>query len=152
MSTAQVRAFSFPRPDHRAVLLGMRVPQVVILGAAVVLGVATVMAVPSALGLLIGLVFLAVGAVGAVVPVRGRSLDQWLPVVLRWGAAGARHQRRWVSPVPLLGNTRGKSDKAAPPPPLAGVTLLRVSRLGGRDVAVSKDPRGGTFSAVAACR
>ncbi len=152
MSAAQVRAFSFPRPDHRAVLLGMRVPQVVILGAAVVLAVATAMAVPSALGLLIGLAFLAVGAAGAVVPVRGRSLDQWLPVVLRWGAAGARHQRKWVSPVPLLGNAKGKGDKAAPPPPLAGVTLLRVSRLGGRDVAVIKDPRAGTFSAVAACR
>jgi hypothetical protein len=46
-----VRGFHFPRPDHRAVLLGLRAPQVAILGTSVVLAVALLMAMPSIVGL-----------------------------------------------------------------------------------------------------
>jgi hypothetical protein len=144
--------FRFPGPDHRGLLLGLRAPQVAILGATVVAAVATLMAVPSGLGLGLTLALFGIGLPGALVRVRRRNLDEWAPVVLRWWVRRARGQLRWVSPVPLLGDRTGQGERAAPPPPLAGVSLLKVSRVGSRDVAVAKDARAGTFTGVVACR
>ena len=147
-----VRGFRFPRPDHRALLLGLRGPQVAILGTSVVLAVALLMAVPSAVGLAGALVAFLVGVPIALVRVNGRAIDEWVPVVARWQAKRVTGQDRWVSPVPLLGDTTGEGERAAPPPSLAGVTLLRVTRSAGAEVAVVKDAKSGTFSAVVSCR
>ncbi|MDQ3461903.1 MAG: type VII secretion protein EccE [Actinomycetota bacterium] len=147
-----VRGFRFPRPDHRAVLLGLRAPQVAILGTSVVMAVALLMAVPSIVGLAGAMVAFVVGVTAALLRLNGRAMDEWAPLVLRWQAKRAAGQQRWVSPVPLLGDTSGHGEGAAPPPPLAGVTLLRVSRSVGGEVAVLKDARSGTFSAVVSCR
>ncbi|MGI8983165.1 MAG: SCO6880 family protein [Acidimicrobiales bacterium] len=147
-----MRVFRFPRPDHRAVLLGLRGPQVAILGGSVIVAVAMLMAVPSVVGLAGAMVAFVVGVPAALVQFNGRSLDEWAPVVLRWQAKRAAGQQCWVSPVPLLGDTSGRGEGAAPPPPLAGVTLLRVSRSAGGEVAVVKDARSGTFSAVVSCQ
>ncbi len=147
-----VRGFRFPRPDHRAVLLGLRTPQVAILGTSVIMAVALLMAVPSILGLAGAMVAFAIGVPAALVRVNGRALDEWVPVVARWQATRAGGRQRWVSPVPLLGDTTERGEGAAPPPPLAGVTLLRVTRSAGGEVAVVKDGRSGTYSAVISCR
>lgn len=144
--------FRFPGPDHRALLLGLRVPQVALLGTTVVVALLVLMAVPTALGLGLAMTAFLVGVPVAVVRVRRRNLDEWAPVVARWWLKRARGQLRWVSPVPLLGDREGQGERAAPPPPLAGMTLLRISRVGGRDVAVAKDARAGTFTGVISCR
>ncbi len=143
--------FRFPGPDHRALLLGLRAPQVAILGITVAAAVGLLMAVPTSAGLGLTLAVFAVGVPTAVVRVRRRSIDEWAPVVARWWWRRARGQLRWVSPVPLLGERADHGERASPPPPLAGVSLLKVSRVGSRDVAVAKDARAGTFTGVVAC-
>lgn len=152
VDAAPARGFRFPRPDHRALLMGLRGPQVAILGTSVVMAVAVLMAVPSAAGLAGALVSFLVGVPAALVRVNGRAVDEWVPVVARWQAKRALGQPLWVSPVPLLGDTSGQGEVAAPPPTLAGVTLLRVTRSAGGEVAVVKDAKSGIFSAVVSCR
>lgn len=141
--------FTFPGPDHRGMFFGLRAPQALILGAAVLVAVAAMVLVPNALGLVIGLVCFLLGAGAAFVRVGGQQADQWAPVVARWFV---HRDRDWVTPVPLWGEAEGGATRSAPPPTLRGVTFVSVRRATGESVGVVKDATTGTWCAALACR
>jgi hypothetical protein len=151
MTDTAPRWYRFPRPEQRAVLIGLRPAQVAVVGGAVAAAIAAVMAMPSGGGLLLGLLAVLTGLPVAVLPVQGRTLDQWLPVLSRWGAVVAGRHRFWASTTPTQGDT-ATHEWADPPPPLAGLKLLRVRRPGAADVAVAVDRRHALYLAVIACK
>jgi len=152
MDASHRPAFRFPEPDHRTLLVGLRAPQLAVLGVTMVAALVVLMALPSALGVAGAASIFALGGPAALVRVQGRTLDQWAPVALRWKARQVLGQTRWRSAVPALGEVASRPEGAGPPPSLAGVTLLRAARTGGGDLAVAKDAGTRTFSAVVACR
>jgi hypothetical protein len=145
--------FRFPRPEYRSALLGLRAPQVAILAVAVIAAVGAFSVLPSVAGLLLGATLLGLAIPAAVARFRGRTLDQWVPPLIGWGAPWPAKRRRWRSGLPARGSFPGEARRADPPPALAGVVLLRA-RDGrtGREVAVAKDRKAGTWTAVVACR
>ncbi len=146
------QAYRFGGPEHKGVLVGLRLPQVVVLAAAVIAAVAVLIAVPSATGLGLAFALVATGAPAAVARVRGRRLDEWAPVVARWAALVVLGRRQWRSSLPQLGLTPA-TEWAEPPPPLAGVALLRARRPGTTTAtAVVRDARARSYVAVVACR
>ncbi len=151
MTASSPRSYRFPRPEQRGVLLGLRPPQVAVLGCAVTLAIAAVMAVPSATGLILGFVVVLVGAPAAVVRVEGKTLDEWLPILARWTLVLGRRRKTWISGAPTQGDS-AEVEWAEPPPPLAGVKLLRVRRPGDAEIAVVADRRTGMYSSVIACK
>ncbi|HET7486650.1 MAG TPA: SCO6880 family protein [Acidimicrobiales bacterium] len=143
--------FRLPRPEHRGVLVGLRLPQVLVLAAGVLAAVAAMVVVPSALGLGLAAGALALAAPAALVRVRGRTADQWAPVLARWAAVAALGRRRWRSSLPALGLSEAR-EWAEPPPSLTGVALLRARRAGSAAaVAVVSDARARTYTAVVSC-
>jgi hypothetical protein len=126
---------------------------VVILAVAVLVAVGALTAVPSVLGLIMACVSLGAATPLAVARVRGRTLDQWVPALAGWGSPWPGRRRQWRSALPGRGQFPGEASAADPPPPLRGVVLLRARRQGHhREVAVARDTRAGTWTAVLSCR
>lgn len=144
--------YRFGRAEHKGVLVGLRLPQVLILGIAVAAALAAMVAIPSGLGLGLALVTLSCAAPVALARIRGRHVDEWAPVVARWAGVVVLRRRQWRSSLPGLGLSPS-TEWAVPPPPLAGTTLLRVRRPGTTiATAVVRDARARTYTAVVACR
>jgi hypothetical protein len=141
-SAVEVARFRFPPRESRGLLLGLRPRQLAMLGAA---GLAVVIgAARGAAGLTAGTAVATALGVACFVPVGGRSLEQWAPVVATWLARGPA-ARRW------RGGPRAHGDSGGItlPPPLDRVAVLAVAA-DGRDVAVIADRRRGTYTAVLA--
>ncbi|MGH9011301.1 MAG: SCO6880 family protein [Acidimicrobiia bacterium] len=144
--------FSFPRPDSRGLLLGLRPPQIGLIAVAVLTATATVTVIPSGVGLLLAVIVVGLGGAAAFARVRGRTVDQWAPALAAWCAPWRARRRRWTSSLPQRGEVAGEPPAADPPPPLENMRLLRVT--GGPPntaVAVVKDTKLGTYTAVVAC-
>ncbi len=147
---APPKGVRFPRPDRRALLLGLRPPQVAVLGASVAVVVAVLMVLPSVLGMVLAAVIAGVGVSAATGRVRGQALDEWLPVAARFASLVVTRRSAWRSSVTSAGRTRRTPDPV-PPPPLARLALLRV-RSGGNEIAIVKDRVSSTYTAVLRCR
>jgi hypothetical protein len=151
-TTPPVKAYTFPGVERRTALAGLRLAQVVALGVAVLVAIGCAMTLPSILGLALGLVALGGGAVVAFVRPGGRPVEDWIPGVARYGWLTATRRRQWRSPLPHMGRRPGQPPQAAPPPTLAGVTLLRATSEDGVEVGVAKDPRHGRYTAAVRVR
>jgi hypothetical protein len=151
-TTPPVKAYTFPGVERRTALAGLRLAQVVALGVAVLVAIACAMTLPSIVGLVLGLVALSAGAVVAFVRPGGRPVEDWIPGVARYGWLLAGRKRQWRSPLPHIGRRPGQPPQAAPPPTLAGVTLLRATSDDGVEVGVAKDARRGRYTAAVRVR
>jgi hypothetical protein len=100
---------------------------------------------------LVGIV--AIGAAASFIPVSGRSLDEWLPVLGAWTYRSVLRQNRFVSQQPLSGMTHSNEGQPSFPPSMQGIAILSHpipgsdSRLG-----VIKDRRAGTYTGILAVR
>ncbi|HYT09420.1 MAG TPA: hypothetical protein VEL73_02040, partial [Mycobacteriales bacterium] len=113
-------------------LLGLAVPQVILLAA----GAAAVVLIPattrSGAGAVTGLVVAAACAAVAFCPVGGQPLYGALPVLLRYAARRAVGRAGWSAPLPLLTPAAGKrvlavrARPATAPACLAGLELVSV--------------------------
>ncbi|MGF7235920.1 MAG: SCO6880 family protein [Frankia sp.] len=143
---ASERSYRFGPLERGGVLLGMRWPQ---LGLMVGLMVCVLGALRSPL--LLAPVWVAVGAglgLVAFVRVEDRNIDQWVPVL--WGFTMQKATGNTVFRGGLF--RAGKEDlnitKTALPGPLSALVILSVPVGNGRYVAVVKDARKQTFTAV----
>jgi Putative type VII ESX secretion system translocon, EccE len=143
-----------PHPSAGFVL-GLRVPQLAGLIAAGALALAALRA--GGLGALVLAIAVAAAAAGLVmVPVRGQTVDQWAPVVIRFLAG--RGRSRFRARAGLLGHvvsvpTGGLDPQPVAPPEdrpaeLSDIELLEceLSAYDGALLGVARDRRAGTYT------
>jgi len=118
--------YRFGPRERGGALAGWRAGQILTVALGLVVGVLLLRAEPNVAGVGAAVLILAVCGAGATWPVSGRTGDQWLPVVVRWGT------RR------LAPRGRRRMDS------LAG---LRVLSVGSRRMGVVHDQRGRTLTA-----
>lgn len=99
--------YRFPPLERRGVIAGWRGGQIASVAAGLLVGVASLRARPTLPGAVV-----AVTAVGASVavsfwPVRGRTVEQWMPLVARRALTRAVGGRRQVSTARLAGHAAG---------------------------------------------
>ena len=144
---ADVPRYRFGPLERRGVLAGLRPSQLIVLGtgAILVIGVSQVLPPGTALLGMLGIVLLF--ALLAFVPVGGRPLDEWLPILTSWLLVVRR--RRFISATPVSGTTTFLEPQPSLPPTLKGVAILsHPSPDSSGNIGVIKDARGGTFTGV----
>ena len=149
--------YRFGALERRGLVGGARTGRVVLLGAACVFGVAVFRRVPTASGLAVTLVVIGAACLATWLPVAGRTLDEWAPVLGSWILARTLGVTRHRSAVPRAGRimdveTRRAHQPLELPAPLNRVTLIGLPLADDRELGVFADRRDGTYTAVAVVR
>ncbi|WP_347402984.1 SCO6880 family protein, partial [Protofrankia symbiont of Coriaria ruscifolia] len=140
------RTYRFGPLERGGILLGMRWPQ---LGLMVGVMLCVLGALRSPVILAPGWIALA-GALGfiAFVRVDDRNLDQWVPILFGFTMQKVMGETVFRGALFRTGNSSDHLSKTALPGPLSSLVMLSVPVGNGRYVAVVKDARRGTFTAV----
>ncbi|MGH9044449.1 MAG: SCO6880 family protein [Acidimicrobiales bacterium] len=155
--------YRFGPLERRGVIAGWRGGQIAVVACGLVVAVLVLRERPDVLGAV-----LALASVGSTVgvacwPLGGRSGEEWLPTVVRWGADGVAGRVK-RSEAPGCGHCRGANGHvgtargAAPAArgPFAGLEVLSGRResngSAGPDLGVVHDARAGTLTATLALR
>ena len=160
--SAEPPKYRFGPLERRGLIAGWRGGQIATVAAGLVVGVVSLRAHPDPFGVAEAVAVLGSSVALACWPIGGRTGEEWLPVVLRWGADGVGGRRR-RSPLPGAGHrgalgagTAGGVPKRAGSPvgAFAGLGILAVSGdregPGSGEVGVVHDERAGTLTAVLA--
>jgi hypothetical protein len=113
MSSSERRPYRFGPRDARGLLLGVRPGQAGIVVVTAVLAVILLRTAGGSARLLVVGVELVVGTAGALVPVRGRTIDEWAPVALSFAASTVTGRRREATALPHVQMPRRASAFAA---------------------------------------
>jgi hypothetical protein len=133
--TVEGARYRFGPRERGGALAGFRAGQILTVAFGLIVGVLVLRAAPTPAGVAVALLLLVVCVALATWPMSGRTGDQWLPVVVRWGARRCGPRAR-----------RGTDA-------LAGLRLLSAGgRVGGRDMGVVHDRRSRTVTAALALR
>lgn len=146
-ATTVRRRYRFGPLRHRGVVGGLRGGQAATLAVGVLLALGAARRLPGAPGALLALCSLSIAAASAFVSVRGRGLDEWLPVAGRFARRRLRGEVVWRSPAPCAGTE--SDDSLVLPPELADVQLL-AAPWRGAIVGVLKGTLDRTWTAVLA--
>jgi hypothetical protein len=119
--------YRFGPPERSGVLGGWRPGQILSVAGGLIIGVAMLHVCPNVAGVAVAVAVLFLCVALATWPVSGRSGDEWLPVLVRWGSRGLRAKGRRSSDV------------------LHGLRLFSIGR---RDMGVVHDIRGRTLTAA----
>ena len=112
----------FPPLERRGVIAGWRAGQVGAVAISLVLAVLSVRSRPSLTGVGIAVLLVGAGVTMAFWPIAGRTGEQWFPVVVRWGWAGATGHRFQAHRGPSTGTTVTTDDRR----------IMRTVRAAGR--------------------
>lgn len=150
---ADVPRYRFGPLERRGVLVGLRATQLIILGVGGLLIVTAGRLFAPTAALAAAVVIAIAAAFAAFVPLGGRALDEWLPILGDWMISGITRRRGFVSRRPLDGMTTRLEPQPEFPPALKGVTIL-AHTVPGQDarIGVIKDVRVGTFTGLLAVR
>jgi hypothetical protein len=156
---ADEQRYRFGPLEQHGFLMGLRASQIALLGGGLIaaFGILVLVRQP-ALAILLGLIVLAL----AFVPLAGRTVQQWAPVVGRYATRRAAGRHGWTSSAPQRGHRLvGRAPHApvvvapvALPPSLSGLSILTVADRGLLPVGVLpgigviRDRRAGTYAAV----
>jgi hypothetical protein len=150
-SAEKPEGFRFPPLERRGLAGGLRSGQVLLLGGACVAAVLIFRTAPTAGGFVLSLLLVGLGLLMAAVPVRGRGVDEWAPVIADWlmlRLAGGRTHR---SRAPYLGhswNGQTLTRETDLPPTLDGTSLLGFPLSDDETLGVLRDRRQGAYTAV----
>lgn len=151
------RTYRFGPLERRGIVGGLRLGQLAVLAAAAAVAVIAFRVAPGGRGLLLGLLLVAGAAMVAFVPIRGRSLDAWAPVLARWmrlsslGGASYRSAQPWTGVAGSLDGSELRRELDLPEA-LEGCEIVSVPVADGREVGVFRDPALGALTAVLAVR
>ena len=109
-TTSRVR-YRFPALERRGVIAGWRSGQVGAVAAGLILAVLAIRSRPSLAGVAVAALLVGGGVVVAFWPIAGRTGEQWLPVVVRWGWAGVTGRRFQAASDPSRGTTVACDDR-----------------------------------------
>jgi hypothetical protein len=149
--------FSFGPIERRGLVGSLRVSQAAVLVGGCGTAVVLVRSLPAGRGLVLGVATVGLACLFAFFPIRGRTLEQWAPVVAAWTALRVRGGRRYRSSVPeqgVVADLDGSRMRVGDdlPEALAGCEILSVPVDGGHRVGVFSDPSLGALTAVLAIR
>lgn len=160
--------YHFGPLERRGLIAGWRGGQVTVVAVSLVVAVLVLRAGSSGAGLLGALLAVVIGLMMACWPVRGRTAEQWAPLVLTWSSRLLTGRRYHLSPVPVigtpvpgtrlpasggvaLGRRRYRDAPAAAPGSLSGCRILAPPvAAGGLRIGVVHDSRARTYAAVVA--
>jgi len=131
--------YRFGPRERGGALAGWRAGQIVTVAVGLVFGVVMLRWEPNAAGVAAAIGILVLYGALATVPVAGRTGDEWLPVVVCWGARQGRGGGRWRGP------GRAGSSMGA----LRGLRLLRADW---QDMGVVHDRAARTLTAALCLR
>jgi hypothetical protein len=150
-------SFSFGPIERRGLIGGLRLSQALVLVTGSGFAILAVRSLPAGRGLALGVAGIGVACVVAFLPVRGRSIEQWVPVMASWALLAARGGRTFRSSLPTQGvvaqldGAQVRTGQSLPEA-LDGCQILSVPADGGHEVGVFLDPSLGTLTAVLAIR
>lgn len=158
--------YRFGPLERRGLIAGWRGGQIAAVAVGVVLAIALLHRHPTLPTIAVSAVLVAMGVASAWWPIGGRTAEQWLPTVVRWGSSGLQGRRRWRSGVERRGHRIGPDgsprlvaedggDSTGPSPrgrrkgPFAGLEILGFgAREADGPVAVIHDQRARTYTVV----
>lgn len=151
------QSFTFGPIERTGIVGGLRLSQAGVLIGGCAIAVVSVRALPAGRGLALAVAAIAVACVAAFAPIRGRTLEQWAPVIASWLLLSLRGGQRYRSATPAGGVTARLDGSGAAraldlPEALASCEILAVPVEGGHDVGVFRDPALGGLTAVLAVR
>jgi hypothetical protein len=150
-SPLEVR-YRFGPLERRGWIGALRPGQVGILAAAVFFTVLLVQALKNGLGLLGGVLLLSTGALLTFVPLYGRPLNEWVPVIGVFMARKATGRNRFRSRAPEAGTRFAGGDEPVSLPDTIGKVELLAFPFRGVELGVLADRPNHTFSAVIQAR
>jgi hypothetical protein len=143
---ATERRYLFSPLERRGVVAGLRAGQLGTVSVGLVAAVGVLRAAPSGVGLAIALAVIGVALAVAFVGIGDRSVDQWLPVVVRYGSLRIRATFRSRS-------ARPRREPLVPPPSFKSLRITQLDRgIGEGPAVVIVDRAAGTMGAVLAVR
>lgn len=150
-------SFSFGPIERRGIVGGLRIAQAAVLVVGSASAVVLVRSLTAGSGLTMGLIAVGLACLVALLPIRGRTLEQWTPVALSWLALYARGRQRYRSSLPgqgVVANLDGSHLHGGQdlPDALVGCAILSVPLEGGHELGVFSDPELGALTAVLAIR
>src|SRR2546421_815415 len=149
MSENNIQGHTFGPRDRGGIVFGLRGGQIGVLTIGLVLMTFAVRGVSSVLGAVIGLAVFGLAMMVAFLPIRRRTLDQWVPIFAGYFNRSMSGHTRWLSKAHLQGHLaqlqEGAQELLPPrdqPPGLKGVEILSVTSEGlGGEVGILKDGR-----------
>lgn len=149
---ADVR-YRFGVLERSGFILGLRLTQALLLAAGAAFAIAILTASPTSMGLVAAGAIGVVVAAGVFLPVSGRTLDQWAPVLFHWFKGSLLGERLFTSGQPQTGHTIGECPQPDLPSTLRAVSILSMPVAGGdRHIGILKDARAGTYVGILAVR
>jgi hypothetical protein len=150
-SPLEVR-YRFGPLERRGLIGSLRPGQVLVLGTAVFLTIVVVQALKSGLGLVLGAMMLSLGGLDTFVPLHGRTLNEWVPVIGIFLGRKATGRSRFRSAAPEAGTRFAGGDEPVRLPDSIGKVELLAFPFRGVELGVLADRAAGTFSAVIQAR
>lgn len=152
MTAPKQRTYRFGPLEQRGIIGGFRRGQALCIGAASVMAVIVVNLSPTAGGFVFALLVVTVAAGFALVPINGRTSEEWVPVVLAWlvrrrGFRSGAHSAGTTAAV----DGEGARRAALLPACLDGCELVAVPT-GERNVGLMRDERLSALTVVVAVR
>jgi hypothetical protein len=149
--------YRFGTLERRGLTGGLRPGQIVLLGAACLFAVAVFRRLPTASGLALAASAIGAACLATWLPVAGRTLDEWAPVVAEWLALRVLGRTCHRSLTPFAGTTvvlgTGRRRRTLDlPAPLDRLELIGLPLADEQELGVFADRRNGTYTAVAAVR
>jgi hypothetical protein len=146
------RRYRFAPLAQRSLLGPLRIGQVAVVAVAALVGLGSMYALPAIISLLVCLAAMLGAAVVILVPIEGRSAEEWAPVALRWAL---RPRAGYRSSAIGAGFRAGSGERPEPevslPAQLEGARMLAVP-YGAAEVGVLAERRAGSYTAVLAVR
>src|SRR5215208_1000917 len=144
--------YRFGPLERRGWVGSLRPGQLAILSAAVFFTILLVQALKNGLGLLGGVILLSLGALLTFVPLYGRPLNEWVPVIGVFMARKATGRSRFRSRAPEAGTRFAGGDEPVKLPDSIGKVELLAFPFRGVELGVLADRPNHTFSAVIQAR
>jgi len=149
------RRYRFGPIERRPVIGPLRAGQFAILASGAMLALAALYALRNVSGVVLALLLMGGATVLIALPVGGRTVDDWLPVVAGWALRRSRASGGYRSSAPEAGTRVDGAGEAqnelSLPMELTGLELL-AAPYGGGEVGVLRDSGAGTYTVGLAVR
>jgi hypothetical protein len=153
-------SYSFGPLERRGILGPLRAGQAGLVGGAGVLAIVALDASPSATGALVAVLIVAAALAASFAPLGGRTVQEWLPVVVAFARRRARARHRFASAVATSGMVArdgglrviGRPGPQAVAPRALRDVAIVSAEYRGREIGALSERAGRRLTAVLACR